>query len=300
MFVAHVVALAAPVLVLIALQKQRNGNGGQQDSIENLPPSSHQWTPDSMWLVMGIGSVFMCTSLSIYVSKLLPQIQVAVPAWRWLAIASVFTALVVAACVDRLRDHSKLRLRKLWAYRVLVLAGLAFALWVSVHGVIIGAFSNPTYQPKADGPASLIEPNWTPKAASRPQDLPDTPAVLIQPEGGASEIISWEPESRRIAVKVEAPSTVRLKTYNFPGWAARIDGRAAEVSSDSDGVQILHVEPGVHQIEVSFTSTPPRMLGAALTITAFMAIVALIGFDYFQRNRRQTGIIPGKSPATMA
>lgn len=286
-FVAHAVVLAAPVLLLFALPKQpTEAIGAQQKPGENSGPSSHRWSPDSMWIVMSLGAVFMCTSFSIYVSKLLPQIQVAVPAWRWLAIASGFTALVVAACVDRLRNHPQLSWRRLWAYRLLLGAGLAFALWVSVHGIIIGALSNPTYHPKAGRVGDLIEPNWTPKAASRPDDLPDTPPVVIRPDGGSSEIISWEPQSRRLAVKVDVPSVVRLKTYNFPGWTARIDGQSAAISSDSDGVQILHVEQGVHNIEVSFGNTRPRTLGAALTSVALFMMAGLIGFEYFRKRAK--------------
>lgn len=284
-FVAHAVALAAPVLVLLAARKQpAEGKAEPQPTNVNSRPAAHRWTPTSMWITMGLGSVFMCTSFSIYLSKLLPQIQVAVPAWRWLAIASVFTALVVAACVDRLRNHSQLSWRRLWAYRLFVGAGLAFALWVSLHGVILGALSNATYRPKADIVGELIEPNWTPKAASRPEDLPDTPLVVIRPEGGSSEIISWEPQYRNIAVKVDVPSVVRLKTYNFPGWAAEIDGRSTQISSDKDGVQVIPVQPGVHKIEVSFDNTRPRTLGAALTCVAIIAMLGLMGFEFVKRH----------------
>ncbi|HSE37856.1 MAG TPA: 6-pyruvoyl-tetrahydropterin synthase-related protein [Blastocatellia bacterium] len=284
-FVAHVVALAAPGLVLFALPKPRAETIEAQRPHEN--PGRHEWPPDSMWLLMSIAAVFMCTSLSIYLSKLLPEIQVAVPAWRWLAIASVFTALLAAACVDRLRDYSQMSSLKVWGYRSLFLAGLGVVLWVTVHGTIIGALSNQTYHPKADVVAELIEPNWTPRSASRPQDLPDTPPVVIEPTGGSSEIISWQPESRRIAVKVDVPSEVRLKTYNFPGWTAQIDGQPAPISSDSDGIQILEVQPGVHKIEVFFKNTPPRTLGAVLTATATLVIAALLGFESFQKRRRQ-------------
>jgi 4-amino-4-deoxy-L-arabinose transferase-like glycosyltransferase len=287
-FVAHVVALAAPALVLFALPEQRTETIEGQRPLED--PGGQRWSPDSMWLLMSITTVFMCTSLSIYLSKLLPEIQVAVPAWRWLAIASVFTALLVAACIDRLRDYSEMRSRKVWACCSLFLAGLGFVFWVSVHGTIIGALSNQTYYPKADAVAELIEPNWTPKAASRPQDLPDTPPVVIKPEGGSSEIISWQPESRRIAVKVDVPSEVRLKTYNFPGWTAHVDGQPAPISSDIDGIQILKVQPGLHRIDVSFKNTPPRTLGAVLTASATLAIAALLGFEYFQKRRLATGV----------
>ena len=83
---------------------------------------------------------------------------------------------------------------------------------------------------------------------------------------------------------------MRLKTYNFPGWKARIDGRPAAMSNDSDGIQTISVQPGVHKIEVWFGSTPPRMLGAALTMVAMIAIAALIAFEFYHKRREANGI----------
>ena len=81
---------------------------------------------------------------------------------------------------------------------------------------------------------------------------------------------------------MDVPSVVRLKTNNFPGWIARIDGRSEAISSDNDGVQVLLVQPGVHQIEVLFVSTRPRTLGAALSSVGFMTMAGLIGFEYIK------------------
>lgn len=281
-FAAHAVALVVPIIVLLFAVPRSSASEKSAPHLSKSNPElgSHCWSPTSMWMVMGVATVFMCTSFSIYVSKLLPRIQVAVPAWRWLAPASAFTALLVAACVDRLGKGSQLSWRRLWGHRVLLGGAIALAVWVSVHGIIVGSFSNPTYHPKADVITELIEPNFTPKAASRPEELPDTPQVLITPEGGSSEIISWQPQYRHVAVKSEVPSVVRLKTYNFPGWTARIDGQAAPISSDPDGVQTIAVPPGIHRIEVSFNNTPARTAGLLLFGMALVAIPALIVLDY--------------------
>ena len=98
-----------------------------------------------------------------------------------------------------------------------------------------------------------------------PQSLPETPKVVIQPEGGASEIIRWEPYHRLIAVRLDLPCEVRIKTYNFPGWTARVDDEKVPLSSDKDGVQVVSVPAGRHKIESSFLNTPPRTVGTLLS-----------------------------------
>lgn len=289
-FAAHAVALIVPVIVLIctARRPSKGESGTQELSERGLEPKSRNWSPTSMWMVMGIATVFMCTSFSIYVSRLLPKIQVSVPAWRWLVPASAFTALLVAACIDRLGKGSQLSRPRLWGHRLFLGGAIALTLWVSIHGIIIGSFSNPTYYPKADI-TDLIEPTLTPKTASRPQDLPDTALVVITPEGGTSEVLMWQPQYRQLAVKLEVPSVVRLKTYNFPGWTGRIDGQPAPISSDPDGVQTIAVPAGTHRVEVSFNNSPPRTAGLLLFVLALVAIPALMVLDYKKswRSERQ-------------
>lgn len=290
-FAAHAVVLVVVVMVLLVSVRRRSKGERRNAQLpeRNLEPGSRHWSPTDMWMVMGIATVFMCTSFSIYVSKLLPSIQVAVPAWRWLVPASAFTALLLAACIDRLGKGSHLSWRPLWGYRVLVGAAIAFSLWISLHGVIVGSFSNPTYHPKADLIAELIEPNFTPKAASRPGELPDTSRVIITPEGASSEILSWKPQYRQLAVRSEVPCVVRLKTYNFPGWTARIDGQAAPITSDPDGVQTISVAGGTHLLDVSFNNTPDRTAGLLLFCLALVAIPALVVLDYKRPRRIETG-----------
>jgi hypothetical protein len=103
---------------------------------------------------------------------------------------------------------------------------------------------------------------------------------LIQPETGVAEITRWDPLHREVIVRVELPSELRLKTYNFRGWTARIDGESVPVSSDKDGIQVISVPPGRHKIESDFGDTPPRRVGGALFGLGLIVIVGLAATDY--------------------
>jgi len=108
---------------------------------------------------------------------------------------------------------------------------------------------------------------------------------LVEPEGAAVEITRWDPQDREIHVRVERPSELRLKTYNFPGWTARIDGAVVPMLSDRDGVQQLEVPPGIHRIQVSFENTLPRTAGTALSGLALLILPGLVVFDYAKGRR---------------
>ena len=232
-----------------------------------------QWTPLSMWIVMAIATTFMCTSFSIYISKLLPKIQVAVPAWRWLALAVMFLSLLAAATVDLLRRRTALAPRIMWACRAGFALVIVLNIVLSIRSTIIKPLSNPTYHPVST--SDVVESSWTPKDATHPEELADTPLVVTEPEAIAVEVTRWDPQHRDIHVRVNQPSTVRLKTYNFPGWTARVDGNVVPMLSDKDGIQQVEVPAGLHVVRATFENTPPRTAGTLLSGVGVLLILGL-------------------------
>ncbi|HSE38708.1 MAG TPA: 6-pyruvoyl-tetrahydropterin synthase-related protein, partial [Blastocatellia bacterium] len=113
-FAFNALALIVTILVLRYVRRARPAAGAV----------AGQWSPLGMWITMGVATTFMSTSFSGYISQLLPKIQVTVPAWRWLAIAAMFTSLIVAAAIDALRRQTAMSPRLLWACRAAVVVVL--------------------------------------------------------------------------------------------------------------------------------------------------------------------------------
>ncbi|MBI3654735.1 MAG: glycosyltransferase family 39 protein [Acidobacteria bacterium] len=264
--------LAVTLLVigvtLWALSQARQAASGGELPDESARPGRVQ---TRLWMLMAIISAFMCTSLSIHISKLLPRIQVATFAWRWLLIVCLFTALMVAATLDALHRTVTLSKAKRWSYRIALGAVLLFNFWFTLHDIMKTSFSHEIHQQ----PANYLDAGFTPKGSRNPQELPQTEAVVLQPKSGESEIVRWEPTRREVLVQVSTPVTVRLKTYNFLGWSARLDGQPVTLASDPDGVQFVAVPAGEHRLEVSFGNTAARTLGASITGFAALLIVGL-------------------------
>ena len=188
-------ALALVVIVVVLRVLRRN---------QNLEAGMGRWTQLSMWMVMAIATTFMSTSFSIYISKLLPKIQVAVPAWRWLAIAGMFTSFLVAATVDLLRRRTDLGPRVLWACRIAFALIIALNLEGSNRSTIIKPLSNPTYHP-AGIAWDKVESGLTPRDSTHPEDLADTQLAVTEPVSAPVEVSKrdehlmvdgWVPERR--------------------------------------------------------------------------------------------------------
>lgn len=275
-FELQMLALVAGIVILRTLQSSAN----QVDK-----PHSTSLAQTRLWILLAIATTVMNTSFSLYISKLIPKIEIVLFAWRWMAIASLFTTLCVAAAIDGLRIRGAMSPKRRWAYSLVISIVIASSLWLTGHGVIMGAVSNPAHVQ----PAVYLEAQYTPIGSTAPQNLPDTPPVVVQPEGGATEIVLWEPNRRLVAVRLDQPSEVRIKTYNFPGWTATIDGQKAPFSSDKDGVQVVSVPAGTHKIESSFVNTPARTAGTLLSALGLLAVVGLAALDRVKEARRARG-----------
>ncbi|HEX8185659.1 MAG TPA: hypothetical protein VF747_12930, partial [Blastocatellia bacterium] len=205
-------------------------------------------------------------------------------------IASLFTLLVVAATIDKLLARAEFSTMRLWAYRAALGAAIVFNIWFTVQAVIVKTLSHPTM----NAPVDYVDAGFTPTGAVYPQELPDTPLVVMSPEQGESEVVTWQPYHRQVIVSADEPSTVRLKTYNYPGWVARLDGEAVPLSSDERGVQLVSVPAGRHTVEIRFASTPPRTFAAALTVLGFLAVFGLTVMGFAQRSKQRVNIAPAR------
>jgi 6-pyruvoyl-tetrahydropterin synthase related domain len=272
--------LIVAIVTFITLPKAIGLRPQTAEGQQELPTGSlDQQT--RLWLILGIVTPFMSISFSIYISRLIPKIQIAVPPFRWLAISSVFTCLLVAATIDLLRSSHSFRPKYELAYKAALAVVIGLNVWLTAYGIILGAFSQQTHSASP----GFSDSGFTPKDATRPAEMPDTPSVVIKPEGGVSEILKWLPTHREIAVRVDQPSEVRLKTYNFPGWTARIDGNVVPLLSDQDGVQTIAVSPGIHNLQTTFENTLPRTLGTVLSAIGLLLVVGLSVVDPLRQRR---------------
>ena len=282
-FIGQTMALIAALVILALLAR------GYDRRVESSGEASRGEATKRMqtrlMIAIGVFTTFMSTSFSIYISRLIPKIESVSFAWRWLVITGFFAALLFAAAIDRFRNHKEMSVRQKWAYGTVIALVVVLNIWITTKSIIGGALSNGPLNP----PPNHIEEAFIPKGGTSPREMPDTPIAMTLPEGGIVEVVRWEPLHREVGVSNTAPAVLRLRTYNFPGWVARVDGNDAQILSDKDGAQLIPIEPGKHKVEVRFASTPPRTAGAAITILGFLIILGLIGASYYRGKRGDTG-----------
>src|SRR6185503_9990093 len=131
-FSVHTVTLIAALWLLYSTGLSRFDKSEEQRESER-----ERRIHARQWIIMAITTTFMATSLSIYISKLIPKIETVSFPWRWLVIATFFTSLIVAAAIDRLTIPGILTSRMSWVYRIGVTTALGLIALYTIQSVIL-------------------------------------------------------------------------------------------------------------------------------------------------------------------
>ncbi len=268
---ATAIAIAVLLLQAILLWRSRNA---QQDE----PAETERYPQVGLWIIMAVVTTLMSTQFSMPVSKLIPKIQIAVPAWRWWAIAILFTSLLFAAAIEQTSKRFNLPWALSWSLRIMLLIVVAANIWLSVKGVIMEKMSSGEWVFGTD----FAGDGFIPVFATRPYEMPKTERAIVSPIGSA-EVLVWQPQYREVDTTANGNGTLRLKTYNFPGWQATLDGEPAPILSDPNGSQVIRIPAGKHKVTTRFVNTPPRIIGATLF---WLGLLVIIGLTIIGRRRK--------------
>jgi hypothetical protein len=88
--------------------------------------------------------------------------------------------------------------------------------------------------------------------------------------GDAVRVVRHEPNRVELQARMRCRGMVILSDTYFPGWRARVDGRAAEIYETNGFVRGVVVEGGEHVIEMTYRPVS-FLAGAALTLLGILA-----------------------------
>ena len=287
---AQIIALLATLIVLWSLRRRPAPASRDALSPNHQEGLRHRQTRESRtalstsaqvrpFVVLALVTTLMSTVLSAPISAIMPKIQLVGFPCRWLIVSGLFTALLVGAAIERLitttRETRETRAGKsrfkLWTGATVLGAVTVLNVGATIGWVVIRALSNPPL----NVPESLIEPNYTPKNSMPPGALPDVPLARFVLGGGSALVTRWNPGYREITEESGVQNFLRLRSYYFPGWMARIDDQPAKMIGDGAGMQLISVPPGKHKVDVFLVDTPARTFGALCSAFGFVLICIL-------------------------
>ncbi len=188
--------------------------------------------------------------------------------WRFLSFVIVTSAFFGAYVSTRLPR----------VITILLLLGAVAATTAYVRPVTYAARNDAYYLSRknfTDGTSSLgnaLSTIWT----GWKQTRPPAPVTLIGGEATISEVAA-APLMVAASVQAGRTSTVQINRLYYPGWTAKVDGRAVSVQN-SAGVLRISVPAGEHRIVASFHETPWRLLADIVSL----ASLAYLGYTMLQ------------------
>ncbi len=252
-------------------------------------------TAHATWLGVLLGSAVVAAFLStraagpIYES--VPPLAMIVFPWRWLGIGSLCLALLagrVALVGDR------------WTHWALLLALGVLVAWPSVvipkpTWLEPGTFD---YAARAENEYVLFDYGEYYPAGSRPSVRPPRHATgsrgcVVGPleRGPAREL-------PRMSVRVEAaqPCAVTFPHFRWIAFEGRVDGSPAPTRADPRGYAVVDVEPGTHDVAITYVRTGPQRLGGWLTLGSLLLWLGLVSWRSARllHGRRFRGNPPGR------
>jgi len=277
-----------------------------------------------MWVIVGCCASFMMTPASFFISRMIPKIEIGVFAWRMLGITTLLAALIAGACAQAALNARRPKLQSgrnsLASLATVTIVG--GAIFLSVR-IVAGIFGAPAFA-SADEHINLA---MMPKTGPvEPLELPRLERAELAGGHGSIEIEDWRPEHRVLNVQLSAPDKLLIRTFNFPGWRAAVDGNPSIIQSgealrveleNSDEALIraasfrgdlpvvdgkpgriigteplgdieIELTPGVHRVALDFVFTSPRRLGALASLCSLVLVLGILVVSLTSRRAPST------------
>lgn len=235
----------------------------------------HLWTALLAWAVACSAMMF---PLSLLLWKILPKMQFMQFPWRWLLCLSMIFTLF-------LTDGA----RRWW------LRGAVCVLSIAVIAVAWHRVQPPWWDTTADlremqdnmdtGAGYEGTDEYTPLGADPTSIDKDARKVTVAGAARADiHVLRWDADLKSFTAQMSGADELALRLFFYPAWHAEVNGRPVEpIARAGTGQMLLPVSAGMNRVEIRFTRTWDRTVGAWISLLAFIGILA-----WKFRSRRST------------
>jgi hypothetical protein len=227
------------------------------------------------WVCLGGFASFMMLPASAPLGRCIPKLDIGIFSWRMLSISTLVLSLLVGTVVQAALDARQKRR----AARLVVLAMLAALLVIgavvfTTLRVVLPVYGLDTIKTESIHLNDIVIPRTAP---ARIDDLPRVEKAHMSGGSGRVAVEQWQPEHRIIRVLSPKVEQLFVRTFNYPGWSATLDGRAAKITTgEKRGNIMLDMPVGSHLVILDYLDTPVRRAGKRINGIAFFFMTAMV------------------------
>jgi hypothetical protein len=219
-------------------------------------------------------SLFLTISLSSFVWRNMQGFSSIQFPWRWLVFSGLSLSLTAGYAVVNSREN----LQK--ALCLILLLPLLLSFLIMFRPPVLADLDFWKEQSVAFAPFEY-RPIWLRETGKM---LPATERVAIIKGTGSVDIVDWKSTRRILSAHGDTALTLRISTFFYPGWVAKVDARKTIITIDEDsGSMITEVPEGNHKVELTFENTPIRSYGKVISVFSFLVISAVYSYAIFKR-----------------
>ena len=241
---------------------------------------SRRWKrqqPLIWWTLLGwaVAAMLLNFSFTIFLWTYLPELRYLQLPWRWLLCLNVAFALHVTMASRR------------WVVRALVCIAMLLVLGLVWHRIQAPWWEKAedfalmlTSQKSGAGYEGTDE--YVPVGADSYEIKQD--ASLVGLEDGSPDqvrqiqIHRWNAESKLFTVEVSQPEQLVLRLFNYPAWRVTVNGHEVTTAMrDVTGQMLIPVQAGQNRVQITFTRTWDRTLGAIVSGVTALFMAGLVG-----------------------
>lgn len=247
-----------------------------------------------LWLIIGVFATFMMLKISEPFGRLIPRIDIGVFTWRMFSITTLVMALLTGVCAHLMAKRVETRASNRAIFTSFVGLTVVGGIVFSVATVLFPMIHAPVFEPADEHINYATIPHTAPPD---PFELPWLERAMLAQGNGEVFIEDWRPEARRLRLDLTAEDVLIVRTFNFPGWTATVNGEAAEIVSGTQFAEItLDLPAGAHVVDVRLLDTPVRRRAEQVSLLAFALLGGLLALAFIQQRRRPRQAAPPPPP----
>jgi hypothetical protein len=225
-------------------------------------------------------SLFMTTPLSRWFWKLSPTLQAIQFPWRWLSFMELSLLFLTVdffmkekSCIiisGGMKGRSVL-------YLLVTLVLLSGITAFNGKRKIPNEDLNRILYPERAGYYTNLPKEYTPVWAKDLEKLLKKPAperIAVLSGNAFATVLAWQPEKRVIGAEVYSNALLRVATFYYPGWVARLDGGKVQIVTESNtGEMLVSVPNGKHTLTLEFVDTPLRRSAKYISLISLLFLI---------------------------
>lgn len=216
-----------------------------------------------MLFCVGIFSIFLSSSLSVFLWNLIPASFIQFP-FRFLSITILCVSFLAACSVSVLSKRKVI-------IGIIIIVLTLFSSWEFIFPKEFQNHPDSYYSTNQD--STTVRNEYMPKwVEDPPNEIPKGKAEVLSGDAIVNKI-NVKGSNINIDISATKKSVIKINVIYFPGWEVNIGGKDVEISYANDhGLIYLEIPEGQHKVQLNFKETGVRLASDLISAATVLGI----------------------------